>query len=108
MTKREIKLDYLPIIVYTYQIPNPSSGGHKKKKTEEPKEDGCNKDSAPVMTQDDILKAVQDSIKPLVMEAVKECLGIKEDKKPTVEGSELDSAIKGNEASNYDYASFLD
>ena len=41
------------------------------------------------------------------MEAVKECLGIK-DSKPSADGCELDSAINGKEKSNFDYASFLE
>ena len=89
-------------------------GKGKEDKTDgsEPKEgeDGCgkNKDSAPVFaTKDDIAKAIADSVKPMVMEAVKECLGIK-DSKPSADGCELDSAINGKEKSNFDYASFLE
>ena len=71
-------------------------------------EDGCNKDSS--VTKDDMITAIKDSLKaelkPLVAEAVKECLGIK-DSKPSVEGSELDSANLGNEYTAYDYDSFL-
>ena len=58
-------------------------------------------------TKDDIAKAIADSVKPMVMEAVKECLGIK-DSKPSADGCELDSAISGKEKSNFDYASFLE
>ena len=87
-------------------------GKEDKTDDSEPKEgeDGCgkNKDSAPVFaTKDDIAKAIADSVKPMVMEAVKECLGIK-DNKPSADGCELDSAINGKEKSNFDYASFLE
>lgn len=73
-------------------------------------EDGCgkNKDSAPVFaTKDDIAKAIADSVKPMVMEAVKEVLGIK-DGKPSVDGCEIDSVIKGKGKVVVDYDSFLE
>lgn len=73
-------------------------------------EDGCdkNKDSAPVFaTKDDIAKAIADSVKPMVMEAVKEVLGIK-DGKPSVDGCEIDSVIKGKDKVVVDYDSFLE
>lgn len=73
-------------------------------------EDGCgkNKDSAPVFaTKDDIAKAIADSVKPMVMEAVKEVLGIK-DGKPSVDGCEIDSVIKGKTKVVVDYDSFLE
>lgn len=87
-------------------------GKEDKTDDSEPKEgeDGCgkNKDSAPVFaTKDDIAKAIADSVKPMVMEAVKECLGIK-DNNPSVDGCELDSAIKGKEKIVTDYDSFLE
>ena len=70
---------------------------------------GANKDSAPVFaTKDDIIKAVQDSIKPMVQEAVKEVLGIKEDAKPEVTGGVVDSAINKEEVVTRDYSSFLE
>lgn len=76
---------------------------------EKPEEDGCkNKDSAAeVIAKDDIIQAVKDSIKPMVMEAVKEVLGIKDDK-PEVTGGVIDSVINKVEAIERDYASFLD
>lgn len=70
------------------------------------KKDSCNKDSAVVMTKDDILTAVKDSLKPMVTEAVKEVLGIKENNKAVISGGVVDSAIKGNDEVR-DYSSFL-
>ena len=72
--------------------------------------DGCsNKDSAPVFaTKDDIIQAVKDSIKPMVMEAVKECLGIKDDTKPEINGGVIDSAINKEAVVMRDYSSFLE
>lgn len=74
----------------------------KDSEKEEKKEDGCNKDSALTASIMDSLKA---ELKPLVTEAVKECLGIKEGK-TSVEGSELDSANKDDMA-RFDYESFI-
>lgn len=87
-------------------------GKEDKTDDSEPKEgeDGCgkNKDSAPVFaTKDDIAKAIADSVKPMVMEAVKEVLGIK-DGKPSVDGCEIDSVIKGKTKVAVDYDSFLE
>ena len=65
--------------------------------------DGCNKDSA-FMTKDDMLTALKAELAPMVADAVKECLGLR-DGKPSVEGSELDSM---GETSVYDYTSFLE
>ena len=63
------------------------------KEDEKEEKDGCNKDSV-ADTKDAVVTAILDSIKaelkPLVTEAVKDCLGLK-DGKVTVEGSELDS-----------------
>lgn len=70
--------------------------------------DGCNKDSVPFATKDDILAVIDSQLEPMVMKAVKKCLGIKEDAKPSVEGSELDSANKGNACVTRDYTSFLE
>ena len=69
--------------------------GNKDSKDEEDKDekDGCNKDSV-ADTKDAMVTAILDSLKaelkPMVAEAVKETLGLK-DGKVTVEGSELDS-----------------
>ena len=75
-------------------------------KDEEEEKDGCNKDSA-FATKDDIVTAIRDSLKaelkPLVAEAVKDCLGIK-DGKSSVEGSELDSK---EDVPVRDYSDFL-
>lgn len=70
-------------------------------------EDGChsNKDSE-FVTKDDMITALKEELKPLVAEAVKECLGIAKDSKASVEGSELDSNT-GNENVR-DYSSFLE
>ena len=87
--------------------------GEEKKSTDKPEEgnknkDGCNKDSVPFATKDDILAVLDSQLEPMVMKAVKKCLGIKEDTKPSVEGSELDSANKGNACVTRDYTSFLE
>ena len=74
----------------------------KEDKKEGKKEDGCNKDSALVASILDSLKA---ELKPMVTEAVKECLGLK-DGKTSVEGSELDSANNDDKA-RFDYESFI-
>ena len=91
--------------------------GEEKDSTDKPEEgedegnknkDGCNKDSVPFATKDDILAVIDSQLEPMVMKAVKKCLGIKEDTKPSVEGSELDSANKGNACVTRDYTSFLE
>ena len=91
--------------------------GEEKDSTDKPEEgedegnknkDGCNKDSVPFATKDDILAVLDSQLEPMVMKAVKKCLGIKEDTKPSVEGSELDSANKGNACVTRDYTSFLE
>ena len=65
--------------------------------------DGCNQDSA-FMTKDDMLTALKAELAPMVADAVKECLGLK-DGKSSVEGSELDSMEK---TVVRDYTSFLE
>ena len=91
--------------------------GEEKDSTDKPKEgedegnkskDGCNKDSVPFATKDDIQAVLDSQLEPMVMKAVKKCLGIKEDTKPSVEGSELDSTNKGNVCVTRDYTSFLE
>lgn len=77
-----------------------SADEDKKDKGEK---DGCNKDSA-FMTKDDMLTALKAELAPMVADAVKECLGLK-DGKPSVEGSELDSMEK---TVVRDYTSFLE
>ena len=81
---------------------NKDSADEDKGKDKDEK-DGCNKDSA-FMTKDDMLTALKAELAPMVADAVKECLGLK-DGKPSVEGSELDSM--GNEVVR-DYTSFLE
>jgi hypothetical protein len=77
----------------------------KEDKEDKGEKDGCNKDSAPsVATKDDIITAIKSELAPMVADAVKECLGLK-DGKPSVEGSELDSMEK---TVVRDYTSFLE
>lgn len=77
------------------------------KEDEKDEKDGCNKDSV-VDTKDAMVTAILDSIKaelkPLVAEAVKETLGLK-DGKSAVEGSELDSK---EDFPVRDYSDFLE
>ena len=73
----------------------------KEEKEEKEEKDGCNKDSALVAT---ILDSIKTELKPLVTEAVKECLGIEEKNPSPVEGSELDSMGSGEVR---DYSAFL-
>lgn len=85
----------------------------KEEKDSKDEKDGCHstKDSAP-LTKDDVLSAVKDSLKaelkPMVAEAVKECLGIKDNAKTPVEGSALDSADTSDDVAFRDYNSFLE
>ena len=73
-----------------------------KDSSDKKEKDGCNKDSALVAS---IMDSLKKELKPMVTEAVKECLGLK-DGKPSVEGSELDSANK-DEMTRFDYESFI-
>lgn len=74
--------------------------------SEEKKEDEVeNKDAQTFVTKDDILSVVQDTIKPLVAEAVKEVLGIKENNKTEISGIVVDS--KEDKEVTRDYSSFL-
>ena len=75
----------------------------KEESKGEEKTDSCNKDSSSI--KDDILSAIKDSIKPLVADAVKEVLGIKENDKAEAKGCVVDNAVNGNEIR--DYSSFL-
>ena len=77
------------------------SEGDKKGK------DGCNKDSAVVMTKDDVLSAIRDALPEMVQKAVKEVLGIKE-AKPQIDGGVVDTASKNVPVSDRDYTSFLE
>ena len=85
----------------------------KEEKDSKDEKDGCHgtKDSAP-LTKDDVLSAVKDSLKaelkPMVAEAVKECLGLKDGAKTPVEGFALDSADTSDDVAFRDYSSFLE
>ena len=47
------------------------------------------------------------ALKPMVMEAVKECLGMKLEGKTTILGSELDSVNRETQKIERDYSEFL-
>ena len=84
-----------------------SEGKDKPADDKDKTKDACNKDSATALyaTKDDIL-ALKNELNALVVEAVKECLGIKEKTEPT--GSALDSATKNEVVPTRDYSSFLE
>ena len=77
---------------------------------EKKEKDGCNKDSAPiVMTKDDMLTVLKAELPAMVQSAVKECLNIKDDKKPEVTGGVVDSkTTETGSSGNFDYESFLE
>ena len=54
-----------------------------------------------------IKDSLSDCLKPMVMEAVKECLNIKDNAKTDVQGCVVDSTSKWEDTSR-DYASFLE
>ena len=72
--------------------------------------DGCNKDSS-ILTKEVVASIVKDSmnsaLKPMVMEAVKECLGMKPEGKVAISGSELDSVNRETQKIERDYSEFL-
>ena len=75
------------------------------KKDEGKEKDGCNKDSAEMLSA--VMDSIKAELKPLVADAVKECLGLKENNtKP--EGGVVDSGITGNDVPLRDYSSFLE
>lgn len=79
------------------------------KDSDKEEKDGCGaKDSAEVFATKDDIKAVQDSLRPVVEGIVKELLGIKENGKASVKGSELDSVITEDAVAPRDYSSFLE
>ena len=91
-----------------------SESDKEEEKTEDSNEDkadeekdGCNKDSAVVMTKDDVLSAIRDALPEMVQKAVKEVLGIKE-AKPQIDGGVVDTASKNEPVSDRDYTSFLE
>lgn len=88
---------------------NKDSEDDKKKEDKKDNKDACNKDSGAELfvTKDDFL-AFKKELGGLVTSAVKECLGIKDDKKPEVSGVSLDSASDDGTVSTRDYSSFLD
>ena len=79
----------------------------KEEKDEKDEKDGChgNKDSAEVVAS--IMDSLKTELKPMVAEAVKECLGIKDDK-AKVEGGVVDSDNTTGGESPRDYSSFVD
>ena len=87
----------------------------EEKKDEEKKEDAC-KNSLPIdkeglstMIKDSLKDSLKDILTPMVMDAVKECLGIKENTKVEVTGGVVDSGFKETEEVSYrDYSEFLE
>ena len=80
-----------------------------EEKADEKKEDSC-KDSLPLNKEalsTMIKDSLSDCLKPMVMEAVKECLNIKDNTKSEAQGCVVDSASK-QEDTGRDYASFLE
>lgn len=88
----------------------PKEGEDKDSKEDKGEKDGCNKDSAPaVMTKDDMLAVLKAELPAMVQSAVKECLNIKDDKKPEATGGVVDSkTTETGSSGNFDYESFLE
>ena len=88
----------------------PKEGEDKDSKEDKGEKDGCNKDSAPaVMTKDDMLSVLKAELPAMVQSAVKECLNIKDDKKPEATGGVVDSkTTETGSSGNFDYESFLE
>lgn len=84
-------------------------GESKDAEPEKDEKDGCNnKDSAAVMTKDDMLAAIKDALPELVQSAVKEVLGLKDDTaKPQVDGGVVDSSNTGSSVVARNYEDFL-
>ena len=84
----------------------------KSEDSEEKKDEGkdrCNKDSAVVMTKDDVITAIKDALPEMVQKAVKEVLGITDTAKHQIDGGVVDSMDTRDEvAGNRDYSSFLE
>ena len=92
--------------------PEKKDEGKEENKDSEPEKkdegkDGCNKDSASVMTKDDVLSAIKDALPEMVQNAVKEVLGIKETKSQ-INGGVVDSANLNGAVVTRDYSSFLE
>ena len=84
-------------------------GENKDAEPKKDEEDGChNKDSAAVMTKDDMLAAIKDALPELVQSAVKEVLGLKDDTaKPQIDGGVVDSGDTGSSVVARNYEDFL-
>ena len=84
----------------------PKEGEEKDSKDEKDEKDGChsNKDSA-LFSKEELVSAVKDSLKPAILDAVKEVLGVK-DSKAIVTGSEIDKTE--DSVASRDYSAFLD
>lgn len=84
-------------------------GENKDTEPEKDEKDGCNnKDSAAVMTKDDMLAAIKDALPELVQSAVKEVLGLKDDAaKPQVDGGVVDNGNTGSSVVARNYEDFL-
>ena len=84
-------------------------GENKDAEPKKDEEDGChNKDSAAVMTKDDMLAAIKDALPELVQSAVKEVLGLKDDTaKPQIDGGVVDSSNTGSSVVARNYEDFL-
>ena len=80
----------------------------KDSKEDKEEKDGChgNKDSAEIVAS--IMDSLKAELKPLVAEAVKECLGVKDDKSSKAEGGVVDSDIATGDVPLRDYTSFVD
>lgn len=93
--------------------PEKKDEGKEENKDSEPEKkdekDGChNKDSAVVMTKDDMLAVIKDALPEMVQSAVKEVLGIKNDTaKPQVDGGVVDTGNTGSSVVACNYEDFL-
>lgn len=93
--------------------PEKKDEGKEENKDSEPEKkdekDGChNKDSAVVMTKDDMLAAIKDALPEMVQSAVKEVLGIKDDTaKPQVDGGVVGTGNTGSSVVARNYEDFL-
>ena len=86
----------------------PKEGEGKDSKEEKDEKDGChgNKDSA-LFSKEELVSAVKDSLKPAILDAVKEVLGVK-DSKASITGSEIDTGKTEDSVASRDYSAFLD
>ena len=81
----------------------------KDSKEDKEEKDGChgNKDSADVLLAS-VMDSLKAELKPLVAEAVKECLGVKDDQPSKAKGGVVDSDIATSDVPLRDYTSFVD